>query len=319
VNPTTTLPDLDTPDRDRAGRGRAFFELARPATLPAPALGVAAGAVAGGVAVGGAAGSEIGAGVALGMAAFAVLNAGSNALNQHCDRTGDAIDKPHRPLPSGRLSAREVVAFAAVCYAGAITLALFAAVMAGGWAFAGLFAVAVAATLAYSVPPVRTKRRWWTALPTIALARGLVLFTSGWSVAAPLTAPDPWVIGGVLTLFLLGAAATKDWSDRRGDAATGCRTLPLDYGTRGAALRIAPFFVVPWLLLPLGGYRTHIGPVALLPLALVLSAWGLVVARSLIASSCEPREGGRNHPAWVHMYAMLVAAHVGIAAVYLAS
>ena len=63
---------------------------------------------------------------------------------------------------------------------------------------------------------------------------------------------EPWYIGLVIGLFLLGAASTKDFADIEGDRAGGCRTLPIVYGVKKAAWIISPFFVLPWLLLPLG-------------------------------------------------------------------
>ena len=52
-------------------------------------------------------------------------------------------------------------------------------------------------------------------------------------------------------LFLVGAASTKDFADIEGDRAGGCKTLPILHGPRKAAWIIAPFFVLPWLLMPL--------------------------------------------------------------------
>jgi len=51
---------------------------------------------------------------------------------------------------------------------------------------------------------------------------------------------EPWFIGDVFGLFLLGAASTKDFSDMEGDRAGGCRTLPIAFGVRKAAYMIAP-------------------------------------------------------------------------------
>ena len=58
----------------------------------------------------------------------------------------------------------------------------------------------------------------------------------------------------LLCCFLLGATTSKDFSDMEGDAAHGCRTLPIPLGVTRAARFIAPFFVLPWLLIPLGAF-----------------------------------------------------------------
>ena len=94
---------------------------------------------------------------------------------------------------------------------------------------------------------------------TIAVPRGLLLKVAGWSMVASVFHLEPWYIGSIFMLFLLGASTTKDFSDMEGDAAAGCRTLPIRFGVERAAQMISPFFVVPWLLMPLGEIgRAHV-------------------------------------------------------------
>ena len=52
---------------------------------------------------------------------------------------------------------------------------------------------------------------------------------------------EPWFIGGIFFLFLLGASTSKDYSDMQGDRAAGCMTLPLRLGVKQAARAMAPF------------------------------------------------------------------------------
>ncbi len=65
---------------------------------------------------------------------------------------------------------------------------------------------------------------------------------------------SPGSSAAIFVLFLIGAASTKDFADIEGDRAGGCKTLPILHGVAKAAWIIAPFFVFPWLLLPLGAY-----------------------------------------------------------------
>ena len=59
-------------------------------------------------------------------------------------------------------------------------------------------------------------------------------------MVAPIWSAEPWYIGLVICLFLLGAASTKDFADIEGDRAGGCRTLPIVYGVKKAAWMISP-------------------------------------------------------------------------------
>ena len=130
--------------------------------------------------------------------------------------------------------------------------------------------------------------------------------------------PEPWFIGLVFGLFLLGATSTKDFSDIRGDRAGGCRTLPVRHGPRGAAWRIAPFFVFPFLLIPAGvrlGLLTG-DPLLLHSLGALLAAWGVFTAWLMLRRPDELATDD-NHISWRHMYLMLMVAQVGFAAAYL--
>jgi 4-hydroxybenzoate polyprenyltransferase len=174
--------------------------------------------------------------------------------------------------------------------------------------------------VAYSVPPIRLKRHPVGSNLIIALVRGELLKVAGWAaVATVLTSIEPWYIGSIYFLFLLGATTTKDFADIEGDRATGCITLPVKYGAARSARAIAPFFVVPWLLLPLGvmlhilsGDRT-----AILALSVIMLAWGTYVAWLINRNPHRLVSEGENHPSWQHMYLMMMVGHLGLAATYL--
>ena len=72
---------------------------------------------------------------------------------------------------------------------------------------------------------------------------------AGWSTVKDIFQWEPWIVGGVLGLVFMGAATTKDFSDIEGDRKGGCRTLPVIYGVHRATQLIAPFFVIPFLVL----------------------------------------------------------------------
>ncbi len=256
------------------------------------------------------------------MGAFlaAALNVGSNILNQWTDLANDKINKPHRPLPRGEVTLREIFVLVALFYA--LALGLAAAIRPEGrWHTLIVVLAGLLLTLAYSVPPVRTKRFGTWANLTIAIARGCLLKVAGWScVAGVLDDAEPWYLGGVIALFLFGATATKDFADMDGDRAAGCRTWPLRFGTKKAAQIMAPFFVLPWLLLPLGALGNNPLLSASLPglvaLAFVLAAYGAFTA-SLILRDPDALAQEKNHPSWTHMYGLMIVAQVGLVIVYL--
>ena len=131
-------------------------------------------------------------------------------------------------------------------------------------------------------------------------------------------AVEPWFIGGIFGLFLLGASTTKDFADMEGDARGGCRTLPIIYGVRRAAWMISPSFVVPFLMIAVGAWPGILTGhfVLLLALSAGMTAYGLYVCYLMLRRP-EDLAVEENHVSWAHMYRMMFVAQVGFAAAYL--
>jgi geranylgeranylglycerol-phosphate geranylgeranyltransferase len=182
-----------------------------------------------------------------------------------------------------------------------------------------IYFVAFISTFVYSVPALgRTKAHPFGANLTIAIPRGCLLKVAGWTMVASATVAEPWFIGSIFMLFLLGAASTKDFSDIEGDRAGGCRTLPIVFGVRRAAWMIAPFFVFPWLLMPIGaatGVLTG-NHTFLTILGFALALWGVYTVY-LIVRNPDELTSTENHPSWRHMYLMMMGAQIGFAIAYL--
>jgi len=314
-----------------------YYRFTRPFTLLPPLLGIVSGAVTaigasahhaglgffGYLAVPGNLGSLYF--VAVGAAMAATLNAASNVLNQIFDFENDRINKPDRMLPSGRITVRAAAVFSVVLYAAALWMAWLVA-PGGRHECFWIVAAAAALTYVYSGWPFRTKRHCFGANLTIAVPRGCLLKVAGWSSVAPIaTDVEPWYIGGIFFLFLLGASSTKDYSDMKGDLAAGCITLPIRYGVRRSAWMISPFFVLPWLFLPLGVWLEKPGvaepvlsgnPVLLAGLGIVLAAYGFYTAW-LVLRDPDSLAVTENHPSWTHMYLLMMTAQTGFAAAYM--
>lgn len=297
---------------------KAYFDLARPFTLVAPALGFMSGAL---TAVGAAPQEPWSAGLLwpplIGSLMAAVLNGGNNALNQIYDLAIDRVNKPKRPLPSGRLSTAQAWRFTIATYVLALVLAWLVA-PGGRHECFWLVAIAVVFTLIYSVPPFRTKRLGIWANVTIAVPRGVLLKVAGWSSVKTIVGAEPWYIGAIFGLFLLGATTTKDFADMEGDRLGGCRTLPIQHGVRRAAWMISPSFVVPFLMIPAGAWL-HVltGNFWLLQaLGAVMTAYGVYVCYLMLRRP-EDLAVEENHVSWAHMYRMMFVAQIGFALAYL--
>ena len=325
-------------------RIRIYADFTRPFTLLPPTLGVISGAI---TAFGSASNPDparrltlsVIMTVLLGSACAALLNAASNGINQYYDIDIDRRNKPNRHLVTGAISMRAGYIFSLALYAAAViptwlvvihpydsfTQKLTAPLR---WHECSLiYLIGLLFTFIYSAPELgRTKRLGMWANITIAIPRGCLLKVAGWSMVASIAHLEPWFIGGIFMLFLVGASTTKDFSDMEGDRLGGCQTLPIRYGVRKSAKMIAPFFVFPWLLMPLGafvqdpfepGHAILTGnPIVLASLGIGLTLWGAYVCY-LILKKPEELAEVENHISWKHMYLMMMAAQVGFAVAYL--
>ena len=347
MKPSSTLgeaPTMKPALERRLSRWPTFLVFTRPFTLLPPLLGVISGAL---TAFGSAHNPDperrvdlsLVATVALGSLCAALLNAASNGINQVYDLEIDRKNKPGRPLVSGALRLSEAWWFSVILYLLAIIPTWLVVVYPHRSFVAKLLApltqhecffiylCGLLLTLVYSVPQFgRTKRNGFWANVTIAVPRGCLLKVAGWSMVASVLNLEPWYIGTIFLLFLLGASTTKDFSDMEGDRAHGCLTLPIRYGVRKAAWMITPFFIFPWLLMPLGAYLTdplHPGqriltgnPVTLTAVGALLTLWGAFTSY-LVIRRPEELATTENHPSWTHMYLMMMSAQVGFAVAYL--
>jgi chlorophyll synthase len=188
----------------------------------------------------------------------------SQAANDWCDRHVDAINEPHRPIPSGRMPGRWGL-WIALAMSG---LALVIALPLGPWGF-GATVVAVACAWAYSAEPVRLKKSGWWGPGLVGLCyEGLPWFTGA---AVMLAAGPSWQIALVALLYALGAhgiMTLNDFKALEGDRATGVASLPVTLGPERAARLACWVMAVPQAVV----------------IALLL-AWGLPIHAAIVALS----------------------------------
>jgi len=249
-------------------------ELMKPITWFAPMWAFGCGVVSSGLPI-----AERWPLVLLGIALAGPLVCGmSQAVNDWYDRDVDAINEPHRPIPSGRIPGRWGF-YIAVAWT---LLSLVVASFLGPWVLGGA-AVGLALAWAYSAPPLRLKRNGWWGNAAVGLSyEGLAWFTGAAVMAGAL--PD-WrivLLAGLYSFGAHGIMTLNDFKSVEGDRRMGIASLPAQLGV-GTAARVAclvmaaPQVVVIGLLLDWG--RSWHG----LAVAGLLLAQGLLMARLLQA------------------------------------
>lgn len=208
-------------------RPRVVLELLKPITWFPPMWAFMCGAVSSGAGLDG----------RLWFVAGGVLLAGplvcgtSQAVNDWFDRHVDAINEPHRPIPSGRIPGRWGLYIAIIATVISATVA---------WALGPIVFVAglvgLAFAWAYSAPPLRFKANGWLGPLVCGLTyEGLSWFTGA---AVMLGAMPPAPVIAVLVLYSLGAhgiMVLNDFKAVDGDRQTGLSSLPVVLGVAHAA------------------------------------------------------------------------------------
>ena len=276
----------------------ALIELLKPITWFAPMWAFTCGVVSSGASPTGQ-WPVIAAGVIL---AGPLVCATSQAVNDWYDRHVDAINEPHRPIPSGRMPGRWGLYVAA----GWTVLSLLVAAALGPWILgAALFGLVLA--WIYSAPPLRLKRNGWWGNSAVAICyEGLPWFTGAAVMAAAV--PD----GRVLLVALLysigahGIMTLNDFKSVEGDGRTGIRSLPVQLGTLGAARLACLVMAVPQVAVILGLFAwsrpwhgTVIG---------VLLLGQFVLMRRLLAAPRERAAWYNGTGTTLYVLGMLVAA-----------
>jgi len=155
----------------------------------------------------------------------------SQAINDWYDRHVDAINEPHRPIPSGRIPGRWGL-YIAVAWTA---LSLLVATMLGPWGF-GAAVVGLALAWAYSAPPLRLKRNGWFGNLAVGFSYEGLPWITGAAVVSG-SAPD-WRVLAIAALYSLGAhgiMTLNDFKSIAGDTRMGIGSLPVRLGPRRAA------------------------------------------------------------------------------------
>jgi chlorophyll/bacteriochlorophyll a synthase len=172
----------------------------------------------------------------------------SQAVNDWFDREVDAINEPHRPIPSGRIPGQWGFWIACIWTGASLVFATFLGVWVFWAASIGLFLAWV-----YSAPPFRLKQNGWLGPGAVALSyEGITWFTG----AAVMSGALPhWRILVLAALYSAGAhgiMTLNDFKAVEGDIRTGIRSLPVVLGVDGAARFACVAMAVPQLLVIAG-------------------------------------------------------------------
>jgi chlorophyll synthase len=219
----------------------AFTELLKPITWFPPMWAFACGVVASGVSPNGQWVLII-TGILL---AGPLVCATSQAVNDWFDREVDAINEPHRPIPSGRMPGKWGLYIAIMWTA----LSLAVAMVLGPWGFVAATAGLVLAW-AYSAPPLRLKKNGWWGNAACGLSYEGLAWATGAAVMAGGAIPHAHslLLALLYSIAAHGIMTLNDFKSVSGDSQMGIASLPVQLGVDGAARTACWVMAVPQIV-----------------------------------------------------------------------
>jgi geranylgeranylglycerol-phosphate geranylgeranyltransferase len=228
---------------------------------------------------------------------MAFITSAGFAINDYFDRESDAVIKPKRPIPSGALSLKQVVAVSGVLFALGLVMAALI-----NWLSFAIIAVDSLLLLVYSYMVKR--KSGFVANILVGILTGTA-FMYGQA-----TITNPAIVNLVsLSLYpiafgTIGGNVLRDIFSVEGDSKVGYPTLPQKIGSISAAKVGALFFLLTGLLAPLP-YFIGTFTIYYLPLIMLWSVL-LIYASIRIVTSSSTVQNVRKYERIVTMSMILL-------------
>ncbi len=179
-----------------------------------------------------------------------MLTAASMTINDYYDREIDAINEPRRPIPSGLIKPKEVLAFAFV-----LTALGFAAALANAYLTnIFCFLTAMIAWLVFVTYTTVGKRSGLPGNFLVSICVSIPFIYGNYTVAGAIK-QNVLIFASMVFLSNTGREITKGIVDVKGDKAQNVKTLAVRYGEKTAAVAAAFFYIsavllspIPWIL-----------------------------------------------------------------------
>ena len=206
---------------------------------------------------------------------MAFITSAGFAINDYYDRESDALIKPKRPIPSGALSLKQVVAVSGLLFALGLVMSYFI-----NWLS---FAIIAADSLLLLLYSYLVKRKSGFAANVLV---GILTGTAFMYGEATITNTVSLISLSLYPIAFgtIGGNVLRDILSLEGDSKTGYPTLPQKIGNTNSTKVAAVFFIATGVLAPLPFFLGKF-TVYYLPLILLWSALLIYASVRLVVSS----------------------------------
>lgn len=188
----------------------------------------------------------------LGIIAVFLATGGGNVINDYFDYKIDAINKPDRPIPSGRISLKNAQIYASLLFTVAIIFGILIGYLLDN--YIPTLIVALSSLLMFYYAK-NLKKVALIGNIAISFLTGLCFIFAGVIIGL-----DTWSFGIIYTSLYLGFFATvmtmareitKDMEDIGGDKLEGAKTFPIAYGNKISSILTGFLMVLASVLSPI--------------------------------------------------------------------
>jgi geranylgeranylglycerol-phosphate geranylgeranyltransferase len=213
---------------------------------------------------------------------MAFITSAGFSLNDYFDRESDAVIKPKRPIPSGALSLKQVVAIAVILFVVGLSLAALINQL-------SLIILLIDSILLVVYSATVKRKSGFAANILVGILTGTAFLygeavTLGPNVVSPFSLTLASLSLYPIACGTIGGNVLRDILSLEGDAKVGYPTLPQKIGNPNAVKTAAVFFITTGVLAPLP-YLLNQFSVYYLPLIMVWSILLIYSSIRLVASA----------------------------------
>ena len=192
--------------------------------------------------------------VILAMLAVFFETAAGNVINDYFDYNIDLINKPERPIPSGRISITNGRNYAYLLFILGTICGFLISYLTSNWI---PFMIVLISDVILYLYAYKLKTTPLIGNLTVAFMTGFGFVFGGYSINNPSIITTSIFLGFFAFVMTAARELAKDIEDMEGDKAEGAKTLPILYGTKITAVLSAILIVIDCALCPLL-YFNHI-------------------------------------------------------------
>lgn len=178
---------------------------------------------------------------------FFEISAG-NVINDYFDYKIDLINKPERPIPSGRISLKTARNYAYGLFLGGTICGFLISYLTNNLI---PFIIVLIADILLYLYAYKLKSTLLIGNLTVGFMTGLCFAFGGFSIGTPQMIYTSIFLGFFAFIMTTAREITKDIEDIEGDKAEGAKTFPILYGTKISAIITFILIILDCILCPL--------------------------------------------------------------------